>query len=95
MNNTEIKIQKQDQLAIDAMSDELRSLLYYGLCALRVDLDRTNDIRGGYEIPFQENLLKFRNNVKVATDNHIEYFKTLSERIKQPLSLVNSFAVKS
>lgn len=88
-------IQKQDELAIEAMSDELRSLVYYGLCALRVDLDRTNVLRGAYEIPLEEGVIKFRNNVKLATDTHIEYFKRLSERIKQPLSLVNSFAVKS
>lgn len=92
MNNT---IQKQDELAIEAMSDELRSLLYYGLFSLRVDLDRTNDLRGAYEVVMTEDMLKFRDNVKVATDNHIEYLKRLSERIKQPLSLVNSFAVKS
>jgi len=87
------KIQHQDELAIEAMSDELRSLIYYGLCALRVDLDRTEISASLYSI--DSNVKCFRNNVKVATDNHIEYMKSLSERIKQPLSLVNSFAERS
>jgi hypothetical protein len=87
------KIQKQDELAIEAMSDELRSLIYYGLCALRVDLDRTEISASLYSM--EPTVKGFRTNVKNATDTHIEYMKNLAERIKQPLSLVNSFAVKS
>jgi hypothetical protein len=85
-------IQKQDQLAMDAMTDELRSLIYYGLCALRVDLDRTEIDDHITNCLNDDKVRSFRNNVKVATDVHIEYLKRHADTIKQQLSLINSYA---
>lgn len=92
MNNIEMKIQQQDELAIQAMSSELRSLLYYSLCSLSADISRAdNTTPEPYNTP---DIIEFRKVIKEHTTTHIEYIETLSQNISEPLSLIKLLPVK-
>jgi hypothetical protein len=87
-----IQIQTQDELAIQAMSIELRSLLYYSLCSLSADISRAdNTTPQPYNTP---DIIEFRRVIQEHTTSHIEYIETLSQNICEPLSLINLMSAK-
>jgi hypothetical protein len=83
-----IPLSKQDELCFEAMTDETKSLIYYGLAALTVDVDRNTSYTEQFSNAPQ--MGAFYSNIKVGAIERMEFLR------KQfpcgDLSLIKHFA---